>query len=340
MTATPRLLSGVAFALGAGLIWGVVFVTPLILPEYPGIVLAFGRYLAFGLIALPIGWQARHRLRSLTRADWLEALRLSFVGNLLYYSALATAIQLAGAPLPTMVIGTLPVVIAIVSNLGERAVSWHRLAPSLVVIAVGIALVNRAELRHLANADGDLLRYAAGAAVAVLATACWTWYPIRNARWLRSHAAGSAATWATAQGLATLPLAALGMALATAWDSHASLRPIGLPLGPDPWRFVGWMLALGLLASWLGTLWWNAAARRLPTSLAGQLIVFETLSALAYAWGLRRAWPDPATLAGVMLLVAGVVLGVGAFARAQSRAKAGPGPDPAAARQDDRAPPG
>ncbi len=316
MTATPRLLSGVAFALGAGLIWGVVFVTPLILPEYPGIVLAFGRYLAFGLIALPIGWQARHRLRSLTRADWLEALRLSFVGNLLYYSALATAIQLAGAPLPTMVIGTLPVVIAIVSNLGERAVSWHRLAPSLVVIAVGIALVNRAELRHLANADGDLLRYAAGAAVAVLATACWTWYPIRNARWLRSHAAGSAATWATAQGLATLPL------------------------GPDPWRFVGWMLALGLLASWLGTLWWNAAARRLPTSLAGQLIVFETLSALAYAWGLRRAWPDPATLAGVMLLVAGVVLGVGAFARAQSRAKAGPGPDPAAARQDDRAPPG
>ena len=320
MTSTPRLLSGVAFALGAGLIWGVVFVTPLILPEYPGIVLAFGRYLAFGLIALPIGWQARHHLRALSRADWVEALRLSFVGNLLYYSALATSIQLAGAPLPTMVIGTLPVVIAVASNFGERAVSWRRLAPSLVVIAAGIALVNRAELRHLADAGGDPLRYAAGAGFAVFATACWTWYPIRNARWLRSHAAGSAATWATAQGLATLPLAAVGMAVATAWDRHASLQPIGLPLGPDPLRFVAWMLALGLLASWLGTLWWNAAARRLPTSLAGQLIVFETLSALAYAWLLRGAWPDAATFAGAMLLVAGVVLGVGAFARAGARA--------------------
>ena len=83
------------------------------------------------------------------------------------------------------------------------------------------------------------------------------------------------------------------------------------------WTTVAWMLALGLLASWLGTLWWNAAARRLPTSLAGQLIVFETLSALAYAWLLRRAWPDPATLAGVGLLVTGVVLGVRAFAQGQ-----------------------
>src|SRR5690606_33453633 len=63
----PRLFSGVAFALGAGLIWGIVFVTPLILPDYPGLVLAFGRYLAFGLIAVPLGWQARHRLRALKR---------------------------------------------------------------------------------------------------------------------------------------------------------------------------------------------------------------------------------------------------------------------------------
>ena len=45
------MLIGVLHALGAGLIWGSVFVVPLLLPEYPGSVLAFGRYLAFGLIA-------------------------------------------------------------------------------------------------------------------------------------------------------------------------------------------------------------------------------------------------------------------------------------------------
>ena len=71
--------------------------------------------------------------------------------------------------------------------------------------------------------------------------------------------------------------------------------------------FVGLMLAIGLLASWLGTLCWNEASQRLPTTLVGQLIVFETLSALAYAFVLRRQWPAPATLAGIALLVAGVV---------------------------------
>jgi drug/metabolite transporter (DMT)-like permease len=67
------------------------------------------------------------------------------------------------------------------------------------------------------------------------------------------------------------------------------------------------MLAIGLLSSWLGTLCWNEASQRLPTTLVGQLIVFETLSALSYAYALRGRWPLPATLAGIALLVAGVI---------------------------------
>jgi drug/metabolite transporter (DMT)-like permease len=307
------MLIGILYALGAGLIWGIVFVTPLLLPDYPGTLLAFARYLAFGLIALPLGWQARRALRALDRNDWIEAFKLSLVGNIIYYSALASAIQLAGAPLPTVVIGTLPLVITIVSNLHERALPWMRLAPALLALAAGIALVNQTELRRVMQLQGDPWRYAAGAVFAILATACWTWYPLRNARWLRARPAISAATWATAQGLATLPMALAGMILATGYYRLLVPNPLDLPLGPDPGRFVAWMLALGLLASWLGTLWWNAAARRLPPSLAGQLIVFETLSALAYAWLLRRAWPDAVTLAGVGLLIVGVLLGVRAF---------------------------
>jgi drug/metabolite transporter (DMT)-like permease len=80
-----------------------------------------------------------------------------------------------------------------------------------------------------------------------------------------------------------------------------------MPLGPTPLLFAGLMLAIGLLASWLGTVCWNEASQRLPTTLAGQLIVFETLSALAYAFMLRRSWPQAETLAGVALLVAGVL---------------------------------
>ena len=88
---------------------------------------------------------------------------------------------------------------------------------------------------------------------------------------------------------------------------QASGAAFEMPFGPRPTDFIGLMFAIGLFASWLGTLCWNEASQRLPTALAGQLIVFETLSALAYAFALRRSWPQAETLAGIVLLIAGVM---------------------------------
>ena len=53
------MISGVLYALLAGLMWGLIFVGPLIVPEYPAMLQSMGRYLALGLIALPLpGWGA------------------------------------------------------------------------------------------------------------------------------------------------------------------------------------------------------------------------------------------------------------------------------------------
>ena len=73
------------------------------------------------------------------------------------------------------------------------------------------------------------------------------------------------------------------------------------------------MVAIGLSASWLGTLLWNRASRLLPTSLVGQLIVFETLAALAYGFLWRGEGPSAGAIAGIVLLVAGVAVGVRTF---------------------------
>ncbi|HEY2927275.1 DMT family transporter [Piscinibacter sp.] len=305
------MLIGMLFALAAGLMWGLVFVAPLLLPAYPAALLSFARYLAFGLIALPLASFDRARLAQLTRADWIEALKLSTIGNLLYYLCLAASIQRAGGPLPTMIIGTLPVVIALSSNWRDAKrdgrLPWLKLAPSLALIVAGIALVNHVEIEALrADANADVGRYALGALLAVAAVGCWTWYPIRNADWLRAHPDRSPRTWATAQGIATLPLALAGFLGFWLWNGLSGAS-FAMPFGPTPALFVGLMLAIGLLASWLGTLCWNEASQRLPTTLVGQLIVFETLSALAYAFVLRQELPARATLAGIALLVAGVI---------------------------------
>ncbi len=312
---TPGLLTGTLFALAAGLMWGLVFIGPLLLPEYPASLHTVGRYLAFGLIALPLGWLDRARLRELGRADWLEALKLAAVGNLIYYLFLSSALQRAGGPLPTMIIGTLPVVIALTTQWRtardgarvEARLPWGQLLPSLALIGAGIALVNQVELQRLReDPAADLGRYALGGLLAVGAVACWTWYPIRNAEWLRAHPDRHPRSWATAQGLMTLPLAAVGCAVV--WGFHAaSGSGFAMPLGPRPGEFLLLMFAIGLFSSWLGTLCWNEASQRLPPALAGQLIVFETLAALAYALLLRGERPAGATVAGAVLLVAGVM---------------------------------
>ena len=304
------MLTGTLFALAAGLMWGLVFIAPLLLPDYPAAMQSFGRYIAFGLIALPLAALDRARLAQLSRADWLEALKLGLVGNIVYYLFLASAISRAGGPLPTMIIGTLPVVIAITSTLRDAGrdgrLPWRRLAPSLALIAAGIACVNQVELDHLrADPQADPAAYAIGGLLALGAVACWTWYPIRNADWLRAHPDRSPRAWATAQGVATLPLALAGFAGSGAGGAP-SRSAVVLPLGPRPAVYVGLMLAIGLFASWLGTLCWNEASQRLPTALVGQLIVFETLSALGYALLLRGTAPPLLTGIGVLLLIAGV----------------------------------
>lgn len=301
---TLALASGVGSALGAGLCWGLVFVAPVMLPDAHPVALSLGRYLAFGLIALALAWPARLALRALSRADWHEALKLALVGNLVYYGFLASALQVADVPLPTLIIGTLPVIIAVTANLSLREIAWARLWPALLAIGAGVALVHASEVRAGLGREPLL-----GVLLALGAVVCWTWYPIRNARWLQAHPQHSAATWATAQGLATLPLALIGCAGAGFFWMTAAPSD-SAPWGSRPGAFIGLMVAIGLLASWLGTLLWNQASQRLPTTLSGQLIVFETLSALAYGYAWRGQWPDATALCGIGLLCVGVAMGV------------------------------
>ncbi len=222
-------------------------------PEYPAALQSAGRYVAFGLIALPLAWADRKRLRGLSRADWTEALKLSAVGNLLYYFFLASAIQRTGAPVSTMIIGTLPVVIAVTANLlygrQEGVLSWWRLAPPLLLILLGLLCVNLAEL-NAQDEHVDMERYLSGIGMAIIAVICWTWYPLRNARWLRRNLDKKSTTWATAQGIVTLPMALLAYVIVS--GQLALTKPdFALPFGPRPLVFIGLMLAIGLLCSWL-----------------------------------------------------------------------------------------
>ncbi|HFO3796390.1 TPA: DMT family transporter [Escherichia coli] len=280
------MINGVLYALLAGLMWGLIFVGPLIVPEYPAMLQSMGRYLALGLIALPIAWLGRVRLRQLARRDWLTALMLTMMGNLIYYFCLASAIQRTGAPVSTMIIGTLPVVIPVFANLlysqRDGKLAWGKLAPALICIGIVLALVS---------------------------VVCWAWYALRNARWLRENPDKHPMMWATAQALVTLPVSLIGYLVACYW-LNIQTPDFSLPFGPRPLVFISLMIAIAVLCSWVGALCWNVASQRLPTVILGPLIVFETLAGLLYTFLLRQQMPPLMTLSGIALLVIGVVIAV------------------------------
>ncbi|WP_445439099.1 DMT family transporter [Citrobacter portucalensis] len=306
------MISGVLYALLAGLMWGLIFVGPLIVPEYPAVLQSMGRYLALGPIALPIAWLGRARLRQLVRKDWVTALTLTMMGNLIYYVCLASAIQRTGAPVSTMIIGTLPVVIPVFANLlysqRDGKLSWWRLSPALVLIGIGLLCVNISELNQ-GLPDFSGWRYGSGIALALVSVVCWAWYALRNARWLRENPDKHPMMWATAQALVTLPVSLLGYIAACLW-LNGQTPDFALPFGPRPGVFIGLMIAIAVLCSWVGALCWNVASQKLPTVILGPLIVFETLAGLLYTFILREEFPPLLTVSGIALLMVGVVIAV------------------------------
>ena len=211
-----------------------------------------------------------------------------------------------------MIIGTLPVVIPVFANLlysqRDGKLAWSKMVPALICTGIGLVCVNIAELRH-GLADFSVWRYGSGIGLAFISVACWAWYALRNARWLRENPDKHPMMWATAQALVTLPVSLVGYAGACLWSAQQQ-PDFALPFGPRPWVFVGLMIAIAVLCSWVGALCWNIASQKLPTVILGPLIVFETLAGLLYTFLMRQSVPPLLTACGIVLLVMGVVMAV------------------------------
>ncbi len=325
------MISGVLYALLAGLMWGLIFVGPLLVPEYPAMLQSMGRYLALGLIALPLAWLGRARLRQLSRNDWWTALGLTMMGNLIYYACLSSAIQRTGAPVSTMIIGTLPVVLPVFANLlysqRDGKLPWRRLFPALVCIAVGLICVNVAELRQ-GLPDFSPWRYGSGIALALGSVACWAWYALRNARWLRENPHQPPMMWATAQALVTLPVSLAGYLAACAW-LHGQQAGFPLPFGPRPAVFITLMLAIAdpllrfamliylcvpgmfIGVNVVGMFYLQRVTGMVPGAIGALMVPWSLASFAAITFTGRyfnRFGPRPLVMVGCLLQAAGILL--------------------------------
>jgi len=310
---------GVMYGMLAGALWGTVFLVPRLLPDFAPLLLAAARCTLYGLVSLAAAVPIYRRIAAkLTRADLMALARLAFVGNLVYYALLATAVHRVGIGPTSLIVGVLPVTVTLAGRRDHGAVPLRHLVWPLALVTAGIVCINIAVFAadpgpaHAADGVVDKL---IGIACALGALASWTWFAVENARTLRRRNVRGAGfdsnEWSVLLGIVT------GVFGAALWFPAAAL--LATPVAPataasiDAARWhVFWLLNLGLAigASWLGNGLWNAAATRLPLTLSGQMIVFETLFALLYGFLYDGRLPRPLEIAAIVLLVAGVMWSV------------------------------
>ncbi|QIM54658.1 DMT family transporter [Hydrogenophaga crocea] len=294
------MVTGLAAGLGAGAFWGSAFIAPVIVPEFGSVDVTVGRFLACGLLSLLLLlWGAlRGEARWPTAPQARAALGLSVLGYTGYYLLLVIAIQAAGAALPVLIIGTIPVWIMLLGK--PQGLRWRSLLPGLLLTAAGIALMVRADA-HGATGGGAGLWL--GVLFAALAAAAWTAFGLLNARWLARHPEVNSTVWANWLGLAA-GLGALGI-----WAVAGS--PLATLLAqPRLGLFVAVCAVTGIGSAWIASVLWNMASRRLSASLAGQLIVSETVFGLLYNFVWNGQWPVALQWAACALFVAGILASI------------------------------
>ncbi|MDO5531916.1 DMT family transporter [Sutterella sp.] len=308
------MFAGLLFGVLACSLWGLVYVIPIWLAGYDPLLIALARYTVFGVFSAILLIFNVKSLVQMTRRDWGSALALGIIGNLGYYWLLASAVQLAGAPIAGAFTSVIPICVAIVANLTARrsgtGVAWRRLTFPLTLVAAGMVCLNWTEFTYfLANSDQQPAGFWLGVFYAFVSLFIWTWYPISNAQWLIRHRGKMSATfWTAAQGVATLPAALIGLAVYALQTPDPAVL-----LGDTPENFLMGIVALGIFCSWLGICFWNAMSQRLTPALGGQMIIFETIFAVIYAHIMRLAWPTPLMAIGMTLLLVGVSLSVRVF---------------------------
>ncbi|MBR0799599.1 DMT family transporter [Bradyrhizobium jicamae] len=265
--------AGIAYGAAAGAFWGVAFLGPAMVADFASLQLAVSRYLIFGAVSAALILPRWSGIAGrLGRSDCITLAWLGLVGNTLYYVLMGSAVQLGGIATTSLVIGFLPVAVTIAGSSAKGAVPISRLAPSLLLCSAGALCIGLQAL--VLPSSRSFMQQGAGLFCAIGALISWTSYAIGNSRALARLKHVSAHEWnlltgvATGlQGLALIPFVAF---INTGHDATA-------------WtRFAAVSVGVAMLASIVGNALWNRMSRLLPLTLAGQMILFETLSALIY----------------------------------------------------------
>lgn len=298
------MVKGIAFALSACFIWGLIFIIPYFMGNYSSIEIALGRYLFYGAISLLLLLKARCRY---PLSVWIKALYLSFLSG--YYLWVVLAIRYASPEICALVLGTSPITIALYGNWTQKEGNFKLLILPSFLILIGLIMIN---VPHIIMTNSPL-EYAIGLIFSFLSLASWTLYVVLNSRFLKNNPLIGSNDWATIQGVATLFWVIIcGLACSIfLWDELDVQKYF--TWNQSTMSFLIGCATLGVFCSWVGAALWNKASIFLPVSLAGQLMIFETIFGVLFVYTLHQQMPSLMEGGGIILLIGAVIYGIRAL---------------------------
>ena len=293
------MLTGILAGLTAGALWGLVFVAPRMTPGLSGVDLTAGRFVAYGVLSA-LTMLLMRKSAWPTRSQAIAALGMSVLGFTGYYLLLVYAIRDAGTEVPSLIIGTIPIWMMILGK--PAALRWGGLVPGLLLTLLGLGLMMQASFSGMASVQSGAYFWR-GVAFALCSMALWTAFGLLNAVWLKKNPEVDATMWANWLGVAT------GLGAWLMWWGAGSDAKVLLAQQSIAQAAII-CIATGIGSAWLATILWNIASQRLSASLCGQLIVSETIFALAYSFGWDGVWPSAVQALACLLFACGILASI------------------------------
>ncbi len=275
------------------LFWaGSVIAGRAVAGEVPPMALNFWRWTLAFVIAAPIGLPAAWRARAMVRAHWRLLTVLALANMTVFGALLFVALQFTGAVNGSLLLGTMPINIILVSWLVTKTAISTRAAIGVVLGFSGLVMiVARGEAAAIAGLDVNIadlaiwlaiLSYAVYSVLLPRASARFELMPLMTIMFLIG-------------ALTCMPL--------YLWESFVQGRTV--PLNMAAVWSIGF---LGIFPSLLAQIFWTAAVSRVGANTAGYFIylspVFGTVIAIGFL-GEAFAWFHAA---GIALIFAGVFI--------------------------------
>ena len=291
---------GVASGMAAGALWGLVFLAPKVAPEASPMMLTAGRYLAYGLIAaLLIAPRWRRVTAALDFKAWRALAWLSLAGNIVYFVFLVVSVHFAGVGASALIVGMVPIVVALWGLKDKDSPPLSRVAPPIAVAALAVGLIGWESLSQGGGTSHDGGQTLIGLACALAALLSWSAFAVGNSRWMGRLPDVSPHDWSLLTGVVTggfaLLLAVPAVLTMGVWSGEAWVRFLGVSVG------------VAVFASIIGNAFWNQASRLLPLTMLGQMIVSETLFAFLYGFLWEGRGPTMIEIVAMILMVVSVV---------------------------------